>query len=295
MKTAVSAEFLAHLAQEVTTIAYCWVITRRDAVTFRFTDHDCDLVVSTKTYLASSAMGGTDVKQNRSLAVDNMEAMAFLDSASITDADLRAGLFDGATVDLFMVNWADLTMGVLWVLRGWQFGSVEIRDATCTVELRGIGQTLETNICDLYSETCRADFGDAQCGIDLEGSGMMQGGSVDSVSLTSPRHRFVASSGLDMTAGQLVGGVLTWTSTGTSNFGLSVEIGEADPLTDTITLFGPMPYDISPGDDFLIVRGCDKTFTTCEGVFANALNFRGEPWVPISGLSIRMVRNRPAK
>lgn len=282
MKTDVSAELLAHLAGEVTTIAYCWTITRTDGEVFRFTDHDETITIGGYDYLASAGMGGTDLQQDRSLSVDNMEAVAFLDDDTITDADLRAGLFDGSGIDLFLVNWADTSMGNLKILSGWRFGQVEIRDAICTVEMRGLGSKLGTNICDLYSETCRADFGDAQCGVDLADSGNTQSGSVDSVPEAAPKQRFLVDSSIDMSDDQLVGGVLTWES-GAANDGLSMEIRATDEPTGEITLFLPMPATIVVGDAFSIVRGCDKTFATCSGVFGNGVNFRGEPWVPANG------------
>lgn len=289
MKTDVFVGLLAHLAGEVTTVASCWIITRKDGTIFRFTDHDCDMTVATHDYLSASGMGTTDLKQDRTLSVDNMEAMAFLNSEFITDADLRAGLFDGAVVDLFLVNWADTTMGVLRVLRGWLFGRVEIRDDACTVELRGLGSRLATNICDLYSETCRADFGDAQCGVDLAGSGMVQSGSVKQV---VDRQQFYAEAGLDMGADDtLPGGILTWSDSAGGNAGLSMEIKATDGAWNQITLFLAMPSDITVGDEFEIVRGCDKTIATCVSTFDNGINFRGEPWVPVSGKTKTAIMN----
>jgi uncharacterized protein (TIGR02217 family) len=41
-----------------------------------------------------------------------------------------------------------------------------------------------------------------------------------------------------------------------------------------------MPYAIAPGDAFTVHPGCDKRLATCRDIFANVLNFRGEPFVP---------------
>jgi uncharacterized phage protein (TIGR02218 family) len=41
-----------------------------------------------------------------------------------------------------------------------------------------------------------------------------------------------------------------------------------------------MPNNIAVGDAFNAIAGCDKTIGTCAGKFANAVNFRGEPYVP---------------
>jgi hypothetical protein len=53
MKT-VSAALAQHLAGEVTTLATCWKITRRDGVFQGFTDHVRDLDVDGVTYKPAS-------------------------------------------------------------------------------------------------------------------------------------------------------------------------------------------------------------------------------------------------
>ncbi len=47
-----------------------------------------------------------------------------------------------------------------------------------------------------------------------------------------------------------------------------------------ITLALPMPYPVSLGDTYSLVKGCDKTIQTCFATFNNVVNFRGEPNVP---------------
>ena len=284
MKSLLSEELKDHLAQEVTTLATCWSITRPDGIIFRFTDHDSDVTILEGVYEAAASMAGSDLKRDRTLAVDNMEAVVFLDSESISAEDLSAGLFDDSSIEMFLVNWEDISQGVLWVLKGWKLGHVETRDESATVELRGLTQMLSHQICDLYSETCRAEFGDERCGVDTNAPNMRQSGMVDSA---ENRQRFVVSSpGLSDEDGDLVGALLTWTNADSLNYGLSCEIRSVDLGKEEITLLFPMPYDIaagSLGDEFEIVRSCDKRFSTCHGTFNNGINMRAEPWIPPSG------------
>ena len=51
-------------------------------------------------------------------------------------------------------------------------------------------------------------------------------------------------------------------------------------LGGQFTFVLPMPNAIAVGDTFKAIAGCDKTFSTCYTNFNNALNFRGEPYVP---------------
>lgn len=280
MKT-ISTDLKNHLAQEVTTIATCWTITREDGEVYRFTDHDCDFEVGGELYEAESSMVPTGIKQDRTLTADNLEIMAFLDSTRIVRADVVAGKFDRASMDVFLVNWVDPTMGVLYLAQGWTLGRTEIRDTTCNVEVRGPSHFFGQEICDLYSETCRVELGSSACGVNLASSGRTQTGEVTDV---TNRQRFEAS-GLTPGAGFFTGGLLTWTNTDSDNYGLSMEILSVEnisPGDDVVTLLLPMPADVVSGDTFSAVVGCDKTIGRCDAFFDNAHNFRGEPFLPVA-------------
>src|SRR5580658_5724654 len=106
-----SSELLAHLQGPVTTVCTCWQIAREDGVTFYFTDHDQNIVFESNTYVASVGYTRSAISTNSDLSVDNLEVTGMFDDSSITNEDLLSGLFDFAQVQMFLVNWADLTMG----------------------------------------------------------------------------------------------------------------------------------------------------------------------------------------
>ena len=120
---AASTALANHLAGAVTTLATCWRITRVDGVEFFFTDHDRDLLFEGNVYKASSGYSRTAIANDSSLSVDNLDIEGVFDSEAITEEELRAGLFDQAEVRIFLVNWADPSMGSLRMRRGW-FGEV---------------------------------------------------------------------------------------------------------------------------------------------------------------------------
>lgn len=107
MSKTISESFKAHLAGELTTVAMCWKITRTDGEEFFFTDHDVNLLIDDDLYEAASGALGTTLSQKLDLSVDNMEISGFLQSEKIKEADIVAGLFDYADVDIFLVNWTD--------------------------------------------------------------------------------------------------------------------------------------------------------------------------------------------
>jgi hypothetical protein len=66
MAKTVSSALAQHLAGEVTTLATCWQITRRDGVVLGFADHVRDLEVDGVTYNAAS--GGSGIRTHGTLA-----------------------------------------------------------------------------------------------------------------------------------------------------------------------------------------------------------------------------------
>lgn len=164
---AVSSALASHLAGPLTTLATCWRVERRDGVVFGFTDHDADLVVDGVTYRAKTGYRRAAIATRADLSVDDTEVDGILDAAEIDAASLRAGLWDGAEVRIFLVNWSDLTQATLRLRRG-RLGEVIARDdGTFRAELRGLAQALNVTVGELYTPECRADLGDARCRVPI--------------------------------------------------------------------------------------------------------------------------------
>ena len=102
------------------------------------------------------------------MAVDNLELQGILfDSTDITETDLRAGLFNGATVRIFLVNWQNPADGDVKLRRG-TLGEVTITDqGTFRAELRGLSQALAQTKGELFQAECQADLGDARCKVPI--------------------------------------------------------------------------------------------------------------------------------
>ncbi|MEQ1790313.1 MAG: DUF2163 domain-containing protein, partial [Rickettsiales bacterium] len=62
----ISTALATHIAGEVTTLATCWKLTRRDNVVFGFTDHDADILVSSVIYKAASGFTPSAVQNTAS-------------------------------------------------------------------------------------------------------------------------------------------------------------------------------------------------------------------------------------
>lgn len=266
---ATSTALKAHMAQPVTTLATLWRVTRRDGVAFGFTDHDRDIVFNGVTHQARTGMSASEFQSNSSLSVDNIALEGFFDSAVITAADMEAGVWDGASLRVSVVNYADLTMGEDVQLVG-ELGQFSAKDQVYIAEARGLSDRLSRTITRLYMPSCDAVLGDSRCGYNIEAARVA--GAVTSVTSAAA---FVTN--LGAAVGTYDYGVITWTSG--LNTGRKMDV-KRHTTGGAIELQLPMASAVTIGDAFTIVPGCDKTFSECRTRFSNGVNFRGFPHVP---------------
>jgi uncharacterized phage protein (TIGR02218 family) len=266
---AVSEALKQHLASETTTLATCWLATLQNGTVYGFTSHSSDIVFGGRTYAAATGITPSAIASNADLAVDNLDVDGMLDASVITEADIAAGLWDYAAIEIFMINWSDLSMGQI-KMRSGRLGEVKTGRVAYTAELRGLAQNLQQVVGELYSPTCRASLGDARCKVSL--AAYTHSGTVASV---QSQESF--SSALTLPDDYCTNGRVTFLSG--QNSGLAMEVIAYSRGVFTLAL--PMPYTIAVGDTFTAVAGCQKQFLRdCVGKFANAINFRGEPYLP---------------
>lgn len=164
---ALGSELAAHYAQGTTTLAMCWRVELVEGSVFGFTNHDSDLTVDGVIYRAlAGGMTPSALVDTATLAVDNMEVQAVLNSDYITEQDLNAGRWDYAQVFVFEVNYNRIQDGILRLARG-RLGEVTARRNNFTAELRGLADAYSRTIGELYGPSCRANLGDSRCKVDL--------------------------------------------------------------------------------------------------------------------------------
>ena len=269
MKT-VSANLKAHLEGEYLTVCTLWKITRTDAQVFGFTDNSRDVVYGGVTYEAASGHTPSNIKTTSNLGVDNLEVQSVLDSASITEADIQAGLWDFATVEIMLVNYLSLADGHMMLRKGWM-GNVKTGRSEFVAELRGMMQPLQQTIGRLYLPACDAALGDVRCGVTL-GTYTVTGSVT-----TATSSRVFTDTARTEPDGYFDGGLITWTSGDNDTYQMEVKSSTA---AGVITLQQGMPNDTTIGDTYSLSAGCDKTLATCKAKFSNVVNFRGFPHVP---------------
>jgi len=265
------SSLLTHLSSEVTSVAMCWKLTTATGTVLGFTSHSTDLVVSGVTYKSAVGFTPTAIQTGAGLNVDNLDVQGVLDALGIVEADVYAGVYDGAEVEVFLVNWANLNHGIMRLRKGF-LGNVKIARQGFEAEIRGLLERFQRSIVEVYTPGCRADLGDARCTVDL--GAFTETGTITSVT----NRRVFADTTRTEADGYFLGGLLTWTSG--NNSGLSMEVKQYTLATTQFELMLPMRYTVQVGDGYSVYAGCDKAWETCRDKFNNILNFRGEPFVP---------------
>src|SRR4051794_31976173 len=97
----------AKLDAGVTTLARCWIVTRRDGSVLGFIDHDADIVLSAVACRAATGLTASDATARLGLAVDGSEISGALADESLTEADLAAGRYDAAEIEIRLVDWTE--------------------------------------------------------------------------------------------------------------------------------------------------------------------------------------------
>jgi len=271
MTKSISQAYAAHLAQEVTTLALLFLITRTDGEVFAFTSHDRSIEYGGRTYSPLNAFTPSSVVSSAGMSVDNLDTQAVIDADEITDDDLRAGLFRYADVQIVEVNWEDLTQGAR-IIRTGNLGEITVnKSGTWVAELRGLMQALQQTYGRIYSRRCDADLGDTRCGFDLPSR--TQTGVVTAV---ASRASFSVNG---ITDDVFDGGLLTWTSGLNNGVAMEIKRWSGSP-SDSVELFDAMYFNVQVGDTFSMSPGCDKMLSTCRDEFNNVVNFRGFNDIP---------------
>ncbi len=261
----------------VTTSAYGWRLERRDGVTLGFTSHDHDIVIGGLRYRASPGMQPTSITQSIGIEADGLEVSGAINASAIREDDLKSGRWDNARLSIFLFDWT-APQAEIRVLAEGEWGEVSFSDIGFETELRGLTAFLDAPVVPQTSPGCRASFCGNACGLNaqrfqhLVRVNLVNG---DSFAFDSP---------------QIIGGAnafaygsLRWI--GGANNGLTGQILSSD--FGTLVLANKPEFAVEVGTLALISQGCDKTITTCSTRFSNAINFRGEPFLPGSDLLTR--------
>jgi uncharacterized phage protein (TIGR02218 family) len=251
-----------------------WRVRRRDGVTLGLTSHDRDLWFDGVCHRAAPGMLPSAIRRSADLAPDSAEVHGALTHDCIAAVDLAGGRFDGAGVEIGVVDWETLERAVLY--RG-EIGAVTEEAGRFGAELLSAKAALEADVVPRTSPTCRARFGGPGCTLSL--ARFTNEALLATVDAAANRVAFAEAPPF----ADLRQGSVRWIDG--PQAGMTMEVVSAD--ADGLVLDVPLDPALSPGTRALLREGCDHTLATCAQRFANAANFQGEPFVPGNDLLAR--------
>jgi len=271
----IPAKLKTHLGSGLTTVCRCWAVERRDGVVYGFTDHDQALSFGGIDFKADSGLTAKALQQTSGLAVDNSEALGALSDASISEADIIAGRFDGAEVRAWLVNWKALGQRVLQ-FRG-TIGELQRSGGAFQAELRGLTEALNQPQGRVYQKPCAAVLGDKKCRFALDTPGFSLELPVEVVDgsryfrfsgLGSYKNRWFESGRFVVLSGAAAGLVGVIKKDRKQTDGRDIELWET------------LRAAVVTGDQVRLEAGCNKRAKACRLKFDNLLNFQGFPDIP---------------
>ncbi len=261
-------------ASELEGVATFWRIERRDGCVLGFTSHDRNLWFDGVLHRAAPGLVPSAIRRTAGIDSDSAEVEGALAHDAIRAADLAAGRYDGARFAIGVVDWETLDRAVLY--HG-EAGAIAEDAGAFSAELRSAKVALQADLVPRTSPTCRAAFCGPGC--NLSAYRFSHERLCTFVDHDAGLVRFADAP----EASRLADGSLRWIDG--PHVGLTMQILQSDENGQVLDQ--PLDNGLLPGARAILREGCDHRLTTCHARFANAANFRGEPFVPGNDLLAR--------
>lgn len=242
------------------------VITRADGTVIRLAESDEPITVSGDTFEVIPGLLISAIKHTGNGEMPSCEIIAVHSrGGTIATSDLDIGLYDGAVVQIYIVDRLNLTRkGLLFT--GAMADITYTIENTVTFNVKGAAVGAKILMTQTRSPMCRTDLFSVLCQVNKASYAV----SATVVSVVD-QFNFTVS-GLAQADGYFSQGVVV-TSTGSA-----FELGNWVNSTQTLTSYSPCDRLLSVGMSLTLYPGCDKTLGAngC-AKFSNQLNFQGEP------------------
>lgn len=286
-------------ADEGSTFAALVKVICRDGTRLAFTSLDAALVYDDGddilTYSPDNGVTGSRLQSATDFSVDNAEYSGIVRDSGISEADIRAGLFDFARIIAYEVNYEALSHGHRIICKG-TAGETTFDESQFKIEFRSLTQQTKQPISTPYSLTCRARFGSKPIGTvgaeiteryPCNKDFVWVTGTV--TSLGTETDRMFSDASLPQSSGHFFPGVVEILSG--NNQGVQMDVEEYAGVSDggEITLLFPLPYPLTIGTSYRIRQDCDKTKSMCKERHNNLPNMRAEHLTPVGDAGSIMV------
>lgn len=243
------------------------VITRTDGRIIRFAESDQPITVSGDTFMVIPGLQVSAVKHTSNGEMPSCQIIALHGLGLTFDSDdLDVGLFDGAVVQLYIVDRLNLSRKGLLFTGSMSDTSYDPIAHQVSFNVKGAAASAKILMTQTRSPMCRTDLFSVLCGLNKTSYAVAA-----TVSTIVDAFNFTVS-GLAQADGYFNQGVAV-----TAN-GVAFEMGSWIQSTQTILAYLPCSRLLTVGLGLTLYPGCDKTLTaTGCGKFSNQLNFQGEP------------------
>ncbi|WP_341756703.1 MULTISPECIES: DUF2163 domain-containing protein [unclassified Candidatus Tisiphia] len=249
-------EYIDNSITELQNFTYCFHITLQDGFELYLTESDKSLSIYDMTFIPNSGMSLKEGKFN--------------DSAK--NYIILEGVFEINGVEQHY----DLTQAMVKIyvccdnyckhFVTYHCTSYTKRDLDFTLHLEPNIELYNQSLLQSFSKKCRANFGDLKCKIDktvyshIYNIKEMFGRTMVISNLDKENGYFNYGDAI-LANGQFCSKIISHSG-------------------NVVTLDQLIPDSVKHNQTVQLIAGCDKNFMTCCNKFNNAVNFRGEPFIP---------------
>ncbi|MCT4635192.1 MAG: DUF2163 domain-containing protein [Rickettsiales bacterium] len=230
-----------------------------------FTDSDMDVIYKNERYRSGSYFTPNTVVSSNELSEDNFSISGIIDGDLITKKSITAGNFSNSYIELFVIKNDKKNI----LKTGW-IGDISYNDNKFTASINSLSSKTNNLIGKCYSPNCRAEFADQYCKLNKDNYSFS-----GEVTALIDRYSFIDSSRNEPND-YFSQGVLEFTSG--ENKGKKYNVSSFQE--HQISIDSVISQKIQIGDKYIIIAGCNKSLHECIYKFSNAINFRGEPYIP---------------
>ena len=251
-------------------LAKCWLFILNDSTTIGFTDHDVDLNIGEMVYHANSGHV-KHLNQNIKDGPNHVELENIISHDLISIKDILSGVYDNANVEVFYVDIHALD-NKKWARSG-SIAEIKVDSDRVNIRVESLSSAFDQEICETYSENCRALLGDNRCKVQIEKYALKC--KIDKI---LDKRRFLVNISQ--------GDYKNYYSRGKAIFSAganTIEIEILNMVGNEVVLANSISSGVKVNDDLTLMPGCNQTVAMCCQVYDNVLNFRGEPNIPNLG------------
>lgn len=242
-------------------------ITRLDGTVLRIAEAETQITVSGDTFAPLDGCQISGIKHVLGGDLPSVEiSFVHADGGTIDTGDLGMGVWDGASVTIYVIDRNNITtLGTPLFTGSIQPVTFDIHGRG-SFDIRGLAAKAEGFI-QTYQPMCRTDLFSTLCGLTAASFAKA------CVVATIPDRFTITISGMSSPP------VDNWFNQGVlvSSSGKKLEIAKWVNATSTVKLYLPVADLLQVSEGLTLYPGCDKTIATCQSKFSNAINFQGEP------------------